>query len=106
MTELMKISQMSPRQFVISKFEIIALVPALRKSGLQIMKDARAERTNYEKYISKYGKYSNKYVSQAQAKIKSLDFEEKIKTERAKATRRLVAPNTTRDRRQRNTSGI
>lgn len=31
-------------------------------------------REDYEKYISKYGRYkSNKYVSQAKAKIKSLD---------------------------------
>jgi len=46
-------------------------------------------REDYEKYILKYGKYeSNKYVSQAQAKIKFLDFEEKA-IQREKAARKI-----------------
>lgn len=47
-------------------------------------------REDYEKYISKYGKYdSNKYISQARAKIESIDAEESARIERENAARRV-----------------
>lgn len=47
-------------------------------------------REDYEIYISKYGKYqSNKYISQARAKIESIDIEESARIEREKAARRV-----------------
>ncbi len=49
-------------------------------------------RKDYEKYISKYGKYeSNKYISQARAKIKSLEAKEKARIESEKEARRVVS---------------
>lgn len=47
-------------------------------------------REDYENYISKYGKYdSNKYISQARAKIESIDAEESARIERENAARRV-----------------
>ncbi len=47
-------------------------------------------REDYEKYISKYGRYdSNKYISQARAKIESIDAEESARIERENAARRV-----------------
>jgi len=47
-------------------------------------------REDFEKYISKYGKYEfNKYISQAQAKIAFFDAEEKARIEKERATRRI-----------------
>ncbi len=46
-------------------------------------------REDYEKYISKYGKYdANKYVEQAQARIESLDAAENARIEREKEARK------------------
>lgn len=56
-------------------------------------------REDYEKYISKYGKYdNNKYVEQARVRIESLDAAENARIEREKAAQRAhqrpVAPGT------------
>ena len=46
-------------------------------------------REDYEKYISKYGKYdANKYVEQARARIESLDAAENARIEREKEARK------------------
>lgn len=56
-------------------------------------------REDYEKYISKYGRYdANKYVEQARSRIESLDVAENARIEREKASQRVqqrpVAPGT------------
>lgn len=56
-------------------------------------------REDFEKYISKYGKYdANKYVEQARARIESFDAAENARIEREKAAQRVsqrpVAPGT------------
>lgn len=49
-------------------------------------------REDYEKYVSKYGKYdSNKYVEQARAKIESFDRTERARAERARIEREKAA---------------
>lgn len=53
--------------------------------------DRCESREDYEAYISKYDKYeSNKYISQARAKIESIDAEETARIEREKANRRAL----------------
>lgn len=56
-------------------------------------------REDFEKYISKYGKYdANKYVEQARARIESFDAAENARIEREKAAQRVqqrpIAPVT------------
>lgn len=56
-------------------------------------------RDDFEKYISKYGKYdTNKHVEQARAKVASFDAAENARIEREKAAQRVqqrpVAPRT------------
>lgn len=47
-------------------------------------------REDFEKYISKYGKYdTNRYVEQAKARIESFDTAEKARIEREKAISRI-----------------
>lgn len=47
-------------------------------------------REDYEKYISKYGRYdANKYVEQARSRIESLDVAENARIEREKASQRV-----------------
>lgn len=56
-------------------------------------------REDYEKYISKYGRYdANKYVEQARSRIESLDVAENARIEREKGAQRVqqrpIAPGT------------